>query len=640
MVSSKLLEFVDVGDILRSLGDRTIGVIGDFVIDAYYILDQSRSEISIETGLRTRAVETLDIRLGGAGNVARNLVSLGFSHVRAYGIVGDDLFGRELVRLCRQERIAAERLVTQSTRWNTGVYTKPIEDGVELERLDIGNFNVPDPAVCKEVLGRLEADLPDLDVLIINQQLLSSIHTAEVRRRLAELSRARGGTTFVVDSRHFPDDFGSALRKLNADEAASVLGRPSESFGLDEVPLLAAELASRWNSDVVITLGADGCVAFSDGRAVSIPGMHVVGEVDTVGAGDAMLAGLAAGIASGETAEVASYLGNLCAGISVQSHGTGRVYSSEVAEVAAAPDFRYRPSDAYRTSKRRYHDASEIEVITALPTRKPRFAVFDFDGTVSTLREGWESVMHDFMIRAILGANSDRVSGEKRSAIDIEVHNYIDRSTGIQTITQMKALREMILRHGYVDPAEVRAPLWYKERYREALSVSVNARLAKVRSGELSPADVTMKGVLPFLELLTSRGVTLYLASGSDEPDIRREAEILGCAHLFGGGIHGSRNEEAVDPKRLVLDRLLSSIERSDEGLPVVTFGDGPVEIRETHKRRGYTVGIAGDEVRRYGMNERKRTRLVLAGADLVVPDFSQCVELADIVCMSSGTPG
>ena len=55
-----------------------------------------------------------------------------------------------------------------------------------------------------------------------------------------------------------------------------------------------------------------------------------------------------------------------------------------------------------------------------------------------------------------------------------------------------------------------------------------------------------------------------------------------------------------------------------------MTFGDGPVEVRETRRRGGRTVGVASDELRRFGWNMRKRTRLIRAGADLVIPDFSQ----------------
>ena len=64
----------------------------------------------------------------------------------------------------------------------------------------------------------------------------------------------------------------------------------------------------------------------------------------------------------------------------------------------------------------------------------------------------------------------------------------------------------------------------------------------------------------------------------------------------------------------------------------LVTFGDGPVEIRETRKRGGRTIGVASDEMKRYGLNESKRTRLIKAGADVIIPDFSQLPELLQLL--------
>ena len=69
----------------------------------------------------------------------------------------------------------------------------------------------------------------------------------------------------------------------------------------------------------------------------------------------------------------------------------------------------------------------------------------------------------------------------------------------------------------------------------------------------------------------------------------------------------------------------------SDAGL-IVTFGDGPVEIRETTKRNGTTIGVASNELRRYGLNQVKRTRLIKAGADIIVPDFSQAGVLLELL--------
>ena len=71
----------------------------------------------------------------------------------------------------------------------------------------------------------------------------------------------------------------------------------------------------------------------------------------------------------------------------------------------------------------------------------------------------------------------------------------------------------------------------------------------------------------------------------------------------------------------------------------VITFGDGPVEMRETRRRGGYAVGIASDEIRRYGWNDRKRSRLILAGADLLIPDFAEAEALADLIFPLSHQP-
>ena len=118
-----------------------IAVLGDFCMDHYLFVDPSRSEISIETGLRTRPVYTLKVYPGGAGNVAANLTSLGVGTVVAIGVVGNDMYGRELRRVLREHRVDTEHLYVQEREFATNVYTKVYEEGEEDPRLDIGNFN-------------------------------------------------------------------------------------------------------------------------------------------------------------------------------------------------------------------------------------------------------------------------------------------------------------------------------------------------------------------------------------------------------------------------------------------------------------------------------------------------------------------
>ena len=138
---------------------------------------------------------------------------------------------------------------------------------------------------------------------------------------------------------------------------------------------------------------------------------------------------------------------------------------------------------------------------------------------------------------------------------------------------------------------------------------------------------------MPFHSFRSSHdsGIKLYLASGTDVEDVATEAHVLGYDHLFEGRIFGAVGDVNKEAKKIVLDRILDTIGQSAAGR-VVTFGDGPVEIRETNKRGGITIGVASNELRRYGLNESKRTRLIKAGADMIIPDFSQMTKLLGLL--------
>ena len=139
-----------------------------------------------------------------------------------------------------------------------------------------------------------------------------------------------------------------------------------------------------------------------------------------------------------------------------------------------------------------------------------------------------------------------------------------------------------------------------------------------------------MKGSVDFLKAMREAGVRLYLASGTDKQDVINEARLLGYAGLFDGGIFGSENDVKKYSKKLIINRIIK--DHDLRGNELVVFGDGPVEIKECVKSGGIAVGIASDEVRRFGLNEEKRTRLVRSGAQIIVPDFSEKDRLLDLL--------
>jgi bifunctional ADP-heptose synthase (sugar kinase/adenylyltransferase) len=87
-----------IREILAKIEDVTVAVYGDFCLDAYWMLDPKGSEVSEETGLHARAVARHYYSLGGASNVVANLAALKPKKIQVIGVIGDDIFGREMRR--------------------------------------------------------------------------------------------------------------------------------------------------------------------------------------------------------------------------------------------------------------------------------------------------------------------------------------------------------------------------------------------------------------------------------------------------------------------------------------------------------------------------------------------------------------
>jgi phosphoglycolate phosphatase-like HAD superfamily hydrolase len=252
-----------------------------------------------------------------------------------------------------------------------------------------------------------------------------------------------------------------------------------------------------------------------------------------------------------------------------------------------------------------------------------RHALFDFDGTLSVLRQGWEEVMVPVMVEAICRA------GPSLPTIEDEVRAYIDRSSGILTIQQMEWLVDAVQRHGFSGQACTAAE--YKSIYLERLMVRVRQRIHRLETGEADPDEYSMAGAQEILRLLAQRGIRLYLASGTDQADVEREAAALGLFPFFEGRIYGAVDNREEHAKGRVIQRILDQNHLSGDHLLVV--GDGPVEIREGALRRAVTLGVATDEVARLGWNPHKTDRLTRAGADLLVADFSRAGDLVTFMC-------
>jgi phosphoglycolate phosphatase-like HAD superfamily hydrolase len=359
----------------------------------------------------------------------------------------------------------------------------------------------------------------------------------------------------------------------------------------------------------------------------------ILSKVDTVGAGDSYLAGAASSLAAGYSMNIAAQVGSFVAGVTVQKlFQCGTASPEEILAIGEDPDYIFGSELAEDIRHANYLPNTEIEIINKWEEKlQIKHAIFDHDGTISTLREGWELIMGPMMMKAILGEKYLEADEAFYQKVQNRVNEFIDKTTGIQTLVQMQGLIGLIREFGCVPEDQILDEFGYKQIYNEELLEMVKVREAKFAKGELSLEDFTLKNAVTFLQKLHDAGIKLYLASGTDEEDVKSEARVLGYNHLFEGRIYGAVGDVTKEAKKIVLDRILDMIGDSATG-KVATFGDGPVEMRETNKRGGVSVGIASNELRRYGLNESKRTRLIKAGADIIIPDFSQYQQLLDLL--------
>ena len=242
-----------------------------------------------------------------------------------------------------------------------------------------------------------------------------------------------------------------------------------------------------------------------------------------------------------------------------------------------------------------------------------RVAIFDFDGTLSLLRSGWTEIMHALMF----GELRQTPQHENDNELDGFITDLIYSTSGQQTIYQMIRLAEEVGKRGGT-PA---APTAYLLDFSEQLTALVNARITAIESGANTPGDWLVPGAVEFLQVLAARGITCYIVSGTGEDFVRDEAALLGIAPFFTG-IYGAHADYKNHSKKIVIGKLVA--QHTLQSGELVTFGDGAPEIADTKAVGGIGVGLATDEEKRAGVQPQKRAVLVQAGADVIVPDFSE----------------
>jgi len=263
-----------------------------------------------------------------------------------------------------------------------------------------------------------------------------------------------------------------------------------------------------------------------------------------------------------------------------------------------------------------------IEIVKPWSGYSIKYALFDFDGTVSLIRQGWQEIMIPYFAE-VMEATGTKESHEEILTV---VREFVDLLTGKQTIFQCMQLDEEVVKRG----GPRRPPIEYKNEYLHRLGLRIADRKEALANGSLPQDAWQVPGCADFIKKLQDNGIKCYLASGTDEEDVIYEAKLLGLDRAFAGGIHGAHADMTECSKELVIRDMIQKENIKPNEL--VSFGDGYVEVQLVAELGGLAIGAATDEEHRTGINEWKRERLTKAGANAIIPDFTDSDAIISLV--------
>ncbi len=330
-----MTENTDLAAHIDALAGARVVVVGDVMLDRF--LYGAVERISPEGPIPVLRVEREAAMLGGAGNVLRNLAALGVA-VEFLTVVGDDAAGREVQALAKEEAGAGCRLLVEEGRPTT-IKERYIAAGQQLLRVD----RDPGPAVAAETAKALveaaTAALAGAGALVLSDYGKGALEPETLGALIAAARAA--GCPVVVDpkGRDYGIYRGATLVTPNRRELEEASGLPTSSDG--EVALAAREIMDSCGIEAVLaTRGPDGLTLLSsggEGKHLNLP-TEAREVFDVSGAGDTVVAAVAAARAAGLSLEDAARLANLAAGIVVGKLGTAVVHTEELLQALHASD--------------------------------------------------------------------------------------------------------------------------------------------------------------------------------------------------------------------------------------------------------------------------------------------------------------
>lgn len=319
---------IDYKELFKSFSTVKIGVIGDMMLDTYWWGNVER--ISPEAPVPVVTVDRKEYRIGGAGNVALNLASLG-TPVSVFSVIGDDDDGQILTGLLQEKKIDTGYLLQSGTRITTNKM-RVISRNQQMMRLDSETVLPLTPDQEEKLIDRVKQYINEQSPsAIIFEDYNKGILTEKVIRTIVDLCKAKSVITSVDPKRkHFFDYHGVDIFKPNLKEAREALNLLIEEVNEDTLTLIHHKLKTELEHRIsFITLSEKG-VFYEDGQVSRLVPSHIRNVADVSGAGDTVIAVATLVYAlTGNTAMMAE-IANLAGGLVCESVGTVAIDKSRL----------------------------------------------------------------------------------------------------------------------------------------------------------------------------------------------------------------------------------------------------------------------------------------------------------------------
>lgn len=313
-----MVDFIERGEeLLTRLQGNKVLVVGDLMIDEYIWGGVTR--VSPEAPVPIVGITNETLRLGGAANVANNILSLG-GQVEVCGVLGDDQMGRWIKSDLKGKNVGTRGIISSSGRPTT-VKTRVIAHDQQVVRVDKEVTTPLDRADEEVILGSAESFLGDCGCVVVSDYAKGVI-TPTLMRRIVELAKSHS-VPIAVDPKisQFSIYRGVTVLTPNLFEAAAGAGLVIDSMEalVKAGHLIVEKLDCEY---VIITRGDQGMTLFSGKEDFSHIEAYSRQVYDVTGAGDTVMSTLALALASGLTMEEGAYLSNVAAGVVVGEIGT------------------------------------------------------------------------------------------------------------------------------------------------------------------------------------------------------------------------------------------------------------------------------------------------------------------------------